>query len=488
MTPKLLKDISASTVQVIINQALGVSVFLITSFYLPKESYGELNWSFAIFTFTNNLLSLRLEQIVVKKAATAPDSSTIMTLFMIHIFLSGTGFYLLLLLLSLVFPGFFSVHHLLLIVGISQLFSFFSSPFKQIANGKERFDYLAAMSSVNNVVRVILLLALILFSQVTIDRVLVVLIIGSAAELLFCFLVTRFRMHIRLQRDVRVRDYARLLKESLPQMGAAILMAGITRLDWIFLGLFSTSIVTAEYSFAYRAYELSPFPLLIIAPVLLSRFSKYFAANAQRSLLEKKKELSLLIRAEMIVATLIPLLLNIIWSPVIDALTGNKYGQVNKWTFFILSLCIPFQYIINIIWSAHFAQHRLKLILKITVISFLIILAGDSVFIPMYGALGAAVVYLTAMIVEYLNFMRHSEISRIKESWQSLLICMLAAAGSGFAGVYFFSATGWQAISAIVLFFLLLLATRQLRINDLQVVFRSAGFKSKEARFPNKQL
>ncbi|MEO6612213.1 MAG: oligosaccharide flippase family protein [Chitinophagaceae bacterium] len=479
MTPKLLKDISASTLQVVINQSLGVVVFLITSFYLPKENYGELNWSFAIFTFTNNLLSLRLEQLVVKKAATGPDSSTIMTLFMIHIFLSGTGFYLLLLILNLVFPGFFSVHNLLLIVGISQLFSFFSSPFKQIANGKERFDYLAAMSSVNNIVRVLLLLALILFSQVTIDRVLIVLIIGSAIELLFCFLVTRFRMQVRLHRGVRPRDYFLLLKESLPQMGAAVLMAGITRLDWIFLGLFSTSIVTAEYSFAYRAYELSPFPLLIIAPVLLSRFSKYFAANTQRSLLEKKKELGLLIRAEMIVATFIPLVLNITWSPVIDALTGNKYGQVNKWTFFILSLCIPFQYISNIIWSAHFAQHRLKLILKIIMISFVIVLVGDSVFIPMYGALGAAIVYLAAMIVEYLNFMRHSELSRIKESWQSLLICMMAAAGSGFAAVYFFSAAGWQAVSAIALYFLLLLATRQLRVNDLQSVLRFVKYKSK---------
>jgi O-antigen/teichoic acid export membrane protein len=291
-------------------------------------------------------------------------------------------------------------------------------------------------------------------------------------------------LQIRLHRGVRVRDYALLLKESLPQMGAAILMAGITRLDWIFLGLFSTAVITAEYSFAYRAYELSPFPLLIIAPVLLSRFSKYFALNPQRSLLEKKKELSLLIRAEMIVATFIPLVLNIIWSPVIDALTGNKYGQVNKWTFFILSLCIPFQYISNLIWSAHFAQHRLKLILKITMISFLIVLVGDSVFIPVYGALGAAIVYLTAMIVEYVNFMRHSEISRIKESWQSLLLCMMTAAGSGFAGIYFFSAPGWQAGSAIALYFLLLLATRQLRINDLQVVLRYVRHKDKSSPLP----
>ncbi|HEV7783247.1 MAG TPA: oligosaccharide flippase family protein, partial [Chitinophagaceae bacterium] len=260
MTPKLLKDVSASAIQVVINQSLGAVVFLITSFYLPKENYGELNWSLAIFAFANNLLSLRLEQIVVKKAATGPDSSKIMTVFLFHVFLSGIGFYMMLLMLHLAFPAFFSVHDLLLIVGCSQLLSFFSSPFKQIANGKERFDWLAAMSSVNNIARVILLPILIFFSQLTIDRVLIVFVIGSAIELLFCFLVTRFRMRIPLHRGMRLRDYGMLLKESFPQIGAAVLMAGITRLDWIFLGLFSTTVITAEYSFAYRVYELSPFP------------------------------------------------------------------------------------------------------------------------------------------------------------------------------------------------------------------------------------
>jgi O-antigen/teichoic acid export membrane protein len=484
MSRKLFKDVSASTLQVLTNQSLGAVVFLITSFYLPKESYGELNWSFAIFTFANTLLSLRLEQIVVKKAATDQDSSKIMTLFILHVFLTGAGFYLLLLILHPIFPSFFSAHNLLLIVGLSQLFSFFSSPFKQIANGKERFEYLAAMSTVNNIVRVILLLLLIYFSEVTIDRVLIILIVGSVVELLFCFLVTRFRMQIPLHLGIHFNDYIHLLKESLPQMGAAVLMAGITRLDWIFLGLFSTSVITAEYSFAYRVYELSPFPLLIIAPVLLSRFSKYFAGNAQRSLLDKQKELSLLIRAEMIVATFIPLVLNIIWSPAIDALTDNKYGQVNQWTFLILSLCIPFQYIINIIWSAHFAQSRLKMILKITFITFSIILIGDSVFIPVYGALGAAIVYLAAIIIEYFNYMRSSEISKIKESWLSLIICVPIAALSGFAAFYLFENSGLQLSVAILSFFLLLLATRQLRISDLRFVIQLVKANQRQQSAP----
>src|SRR5258706_3767750 len=109
MIRKLFNDVSASALQVIVNQVLGISVFLLTSFYLPKEVYGELNWSYAVLIFITTVLSLRLEQIVVRRAAVDKDTSVIMTLYMIHVFLSGIGFYLLLFALSFIFPVFFTI-------------------------------------------------------------------------------------------------------------------------------------------------------------------------------------------------------------------------------------------------------------------------------------------------------------------------------------------------------------------------------------------
>jgi O-antigen/teichoic acid export membrane protein len=479
MTRKLFKDVSASAIQVIINQVLGISVFLLTSLYLPKDVYGELNWSYAVLMFITTVLSLRLEQIVVKRAAVDKDTSAIMTLYMIHVFLSGMGFYLLLLFLNYIFPSFFTVHYFLLILGISQLLAFFSSPFKNVANGKERFSYLAVMSSTAVLIRAIGLLIIIVYFHLTIQWVMAIFIASSFIELVICFYLVTNRMQIKLTTHIRFSDYVHLLKESLPQIGVAILMAGISRIDWILLGFFSTVSLTAEYSFAYRVYELSPFPLLIIAPILLSRFAKYFATNTEQLLLQKKNKLSLLVRSEMIVATLIPLILNIIWVPFIDSLTGNKYGAVNQSTFLILSCCIPFQYISNLLWSAHFAQNRLKLILRITLITFCVMLAGDLLFIPLYNVKGAALVYLAAIIIEYINYMRSSELSKIRETWQSLLICIIAAAGSGFAAFYIFDNVLFRLAFALPLFSLLLIATRQFRINDIAFVLQS--LKKKKA-------
>ena len=130
MSRKLFKDIQASTVQVTINQALGIMIFLVISRYLPKEEYGEFNWSLAILTFVTSILSLRLEQVVVRQVAAGENPSKLLTIFSGHIFFSGVLFYLVLLSGSIFFPAFFRRHDLLLILAISHLLSFFSSPFR----------------------------------------------------------------------------------------------------------------------------------------------------------------------------------------------------------------------------------------------------------------------------------------------------------------------------------------------------------------------
>lgn len=470
MQKKLLYDISASAFQVIINQLAGLGVFLLTSFFLAKDDFGELSWAIAIMTFATTTLSLRLEQLVVRKAASAPDASGIMTLFLLHVFFTGIGFWLLLFLLSFLFPHFFSVHNLLLIIGISQLISFFSSPFRQVANGKERFGYLAVMSSVSNIVRFAGLLIVVLFFKLTPFLTALIFIAGSVTEFLISFLLVTKRMQIKLSAGISLRSYCRLLRESLPQIGTAILMAGITRMDWILLGFFSTAALTAEYSFAYRVFELSPFPLLIIAPVLLSRFSKLFAENNKQDVHMLKEKLAVLVRFEMILATIIPLVLNMIWVPLLEPLTKGKYGASNADVFLILSFCTPFQYITNILWTAGFAQNRLKLILKITAITFFIILTGDLLAIPYYTTTGAALVYLAAVIAEYINYMRWSPLPYIKETWLSLLICTAIAVASGFAAVHISENSLLQVTAALTVYLILAAATGQITKTDISYI------------------
>ncbi len=425
-----------------------------------------MNWSLAVLTFATTILSLRLEQIVVRKVAAGHDAAKLLTLFSGHILVTGTCFYAFLLAGNFLFPGFFEKHDLLLILAISHLLSFFSSPFKQLANGKENFRFLAIMSSVANLVRASWLLCIILFASLTIENIFVIYIASSLAELLICFYLAKYRLKVHISTRHSLRDYFMLVRESLPLAGAVILNASIARIDWILLGVFTTTEITAEYSFAYKVFELSPFPLLILAPVLLSRLSKFFSTHTNKDLLERKNQLSLLVRSEMILATSIPLVLNLVWTPLIDSITAGKYGAVNEKVFLILSCCLPFLYMNNILWSVQLAQNRLKVIFRITLITFLIILAGDLIFIPLYASLGAASIYLLATIAEYINYMRVSPLSAIRETWLSPVTCLLAAAASGFIAIIISGSLPVRVGVALPIFCLLLLATKQLRKSD----------------------
>lgn len=470
MKRKIIHDLSASAIQVALNQVLGLTVFLVCSRYLQKPVYGELNWSLAILTFLFTALSLRLEQVTVRKIAAGEDAGKMLTLFSGHTIGAGLFFYVALIVAGWLLPSFFGQHDILPLLAISQLLSFFSLPFKHVANGKEAFGLLAVMSSVANSIRTVWLLLVLLFSQLTLGTLLLVYIVSSAAELLFCLFITRYRLMTRISLRWRIKDYSALLKESLPQVGAVLMNAAVARLDWILLGLFSSALITADYSFAYRIFEICPVPMLVIGPVLLARFSRYFSTNDETSLLQKKELLAFFIRYAMIAATALSLLLNMVWTPLVDNLTQNKYGASASTIFLLLSFSIPFQYMINLLWTIHFAQNRLKLVFRVTSVTCLVIACGDLLAIPLWNATGAAVVYLIATIVEYILYLRVSVLLKIKESWRSLLICIAIAVLSGGFAILVHDDVVMKLLVAIGLYIVLLLLTGQIKITDRDII------------------
>ncbi len=73
----------------------------------------------------------------------------------------------------------------------------------------------------------------------------------------------------------------------------------------------------------------------------------------------------------------------------------------------------------NILWSVQLALNRLRTIFRITLITFIVIITGDFLLIPLYAAKGAAIVYLLATLAEYINYMRSSSLASMKETWVS---------------------------------------------------------------------
>jgi O-antigen/teichoic acid export membrane protein len=467
MKKKLLHDISASSLQVIINQCCGFVIFYVLSAQLSKNDFGEINWTLAVLLTSFGILSFGIDQVALKKIAEGKNIQSTLSVYITHVLLSGVLIYSLLFAGKFFFTAFYQLHQLLLPIAIGKLMVFFSTPFKQLANGLEKFKALLWMSVCSNVLRSAGLLVFAFTKQLSLNSIIAIFIVGDVAELLVSLLITKYRLKIPLLLQWNKQHYSQLIKESLPQLGVAIFTSAIARIDWIFLGLLASNIVLANYSFAYKLFEVATVPLLIIAPLLIPRFTKFFkdADNAAN----KKEQLLVVLRMEIIIASLVALVLNILWVPVIDLITSNKYGKINEVNIFILSASMPFIYFNNFLWTISFVKGHLKQIFYIFLICFIINLVATVLLIPYYGGEGAAAAYLLSVMVQSFLFLKRSDIFK-PSIILSLLLPPVIAIATGLLVNFLFTGPLLALFSAVFIYLAILILTKQIRGSHLQLL------------------
>lgn len=460
---KTVSNLSANSLQLIGNQIFGLVIFYILSVSLNKTNFGHINLVLAVLLAVFNILSLGIDQLVIKRVASGQSAQNTLSLYICHVLIAGLLFYGFLWSGKILFPHAPVTYSLLLLIGTGKLMIFFSSPFKQVASGMERFKLLASMSVISNMVRCAGLICLLLFHNITLHNAVIVFVGGDLAELLFSVFLFKIKTKIALLVKWDWGGYLSLIRESLPQAGVVVITSALARFDWIYIGFTLSAIKLAEYSFVYKVFEISTLPLLAIAPLLIPYFTKLFLKNERET-----GHLKLLIKFEIMIAVFIGLILNICWAPVIDALTTGKYGAVNVKTIFILSLCMPLLYVNNFLWTIYFAQGQLKMILHSFIISLLINVAGDIVLIPFYKNEGAAFAYLLSVLAQSIFYLSKNKITDLGGIWGTLLIVTGCALCSGFA-IKLFSSNYWPAWPlAVILYVLLLSVTGQFKLAALK--------------------
>jgi O-antigen/teichoic acid export membrane protein len=470
MKKSAARNLSANALQLVINQVFGFGIFYLLSTGLSKTNFGQINLVLAILLAVFNMLSLGIDQLIIKKIASGNDVQKTLSLYIFHVLFAGLVFYGILLSGKIFFTQQVDIYNLLLLVGIGKLMIFFSTPFKQVVSGLERFKLLTYMSIVSNIVRCLGLLAFALFHIMGMQTIVIIFITGDALELLVCIFLFKYSTQTSLSTKWDKASYLTLVCESLPQSGVVVITSALARFDWIFIGFTLSAIKLAEYSFAYKIFEISTLPLLAIAPLLIPHFTKLFKQESAEN-----NNLGLLIRMEIIIAVLVGLLLNTCWSLIIDALTAGKYGAVNVKTIFLLSLCMPLLYVNNFLWTIYFAQGQLKMILRSFIITLCVNVAGDIILIPLYKNEGAAFAFLLSCAAQTIFYLKKNKIAQLNSIWRSLLICTGCALCSSFA-VKFLLPNSFIALpSAVMIYFALLIVTNQLKLNDrkqLQVLFK----------------
>ncbi|MES2131308.1 MAG: polysaccharide biosynthesis C-terminal domain-containing protein, partial [Bacteroidota bacterium] len=323
-------------------------------------------------------------------------------------------------------------------------FTFLSMPFKNALTGKELFAKSAQAVIISNSIKIGLIFCLYLTHAVTLFNVSVTLAISNFIELLV-YIINSYKVFNKsfFSKSIDLKFYKQLLRESLPQLGVIIFDSAFARIDWILLGLLSTTnaaVNTAEYSFAYKIFELSRLPLLILAPILFTRFSKLFF-NPANITNEVSSGIYSFFKIELIIGMIIPLLLNISWTPLMQFFTSGKYGPENEHIYFILSLTVPIMYMINFLWTIAFAQGQLKLTMSLSIINSVLNVIMNIILIPLYGQTGAALSFLICNVIMfpiYLYFVNQKHIKfPVKESVIVVLIATVTGVGCYFIPIFF---------------------------------------------------
>lgn len=436
---RFIQNISANTFQLIITQCLGLVIFYVLSKQLDKATFGNFNWALAVLLTSFGILSCGMDQLVVKKIATGEDTSSVLSSYLFHILLAAIFFYAILFLNYFLFPSFFNRYFILLFLSIGKLFAFLATPFKQVCVGLERFRPLLFMSIGSNVVKAFFLFSLFALDLLSIKLILVIFVAGDFVEFIVAILVSRKYLHRPLHTCFNIYTYKRLFKEALPQLGTVIIAAAMARLDWILIGIFLPAAKLAEYSFAYKVFEVSTFPLLVIAPLLVPLFSKVFKTNQVDN--AKLMKLKLLLYIQLAIASFISMILVIIWVPVIDFITDGKYGNVNSSTVFILSLSMPFLYFNNFMWTINFSRSKLRMIFLVFATTFIINAVADLILIPLFRNEGAAAGWFLALLTQSVYFLKVTKIEGLDNLVYPLFVCPVCALLTGLISTYCFNHT-----------------------------------------------
>jgi O-antigen/teichoic acid export membrane protein len=476
MPNKFIQNVSANTFSLAINQAFGLIIFYILSRHLDKAIFGNFNWALAVLLTAFSILSFGIDQIVIKKIATGESPSTIISVFLQHVIFSGIAFYALLIIACFIFPSFFNQYYLLLFLGFGKLLNFFSTPFKQLASGLERFPLLMVMTIGSTVIKGGVLFILSLYGKVSIYSSVLIFIAGDIIELVLSVLISVRYLKLQLRFALNLSNYLALFKEALPQVGTVIFSSALARLDWILIGLLASASKLAEYSFAYKVFELSALPLLVIAPLLIPAFSRLF--KNEGNVLQNKNIINLraILTLEIAIACLVGIVLNILWVPVIDLITNGEYGTVNSHTIFVLSLCLPFLYFNNFFWTINFSKGRLKMILKLFSLAFAVNLIGNLVLIPLLQNEGAAIVYVFTLATQAIIYIKKTTVAGLNKLLIPLLTCPLCALTAGYVSVCFSTNVFTQLFVSIILFLILIALTGQLSFINLKTLKRRPTF------------
>ena len=279
-------------------------------------------------------------------------------------------------------------------------------PFKLLLNARLRYSKYAFATIAANALKLLAAYGVHATGTLTLPIIAFVMLGGNALEY---GLARSGAAHEWRHTTFKMKAYRLLLKEARPQFLAVLFDVCLARLDWILLGLLASAAAVADYSFAYRAYDVEKLPTAILSSLLLPVMSRWRIGNQNTFQPEKQNILRALLVLIPGLMGWVALIAVVLWKPVVGNLLQSEFGSSSFLSLVVLNASLVFQFAINLLWIAAFAAKQYRVVARITAQTAVLNLALNLVLIPSFTAAGAAVSIIVTSAFQFFSYARAME-------------------------------------------------------------------------------
>ncbi len=401
--------------QTIAPQLLGMALFFAFSKWLPKADFGLMGWCTATAYLLATLAGFGLEQVVFRRlAAGSGKSNWAAKAFWIHN-LATTVLALLVLLALAAFSAAPKLRLLPFFFAAQAILSL-ATPFRLLLNARLQYGSYALATLTANAAKLLAAYLTHTTGNLTLPVAAVILISGNAVEYVLAWLVSRKHQ----SGSVKGKAYRLLLREAVPQYLTVIFDVSLARLDWFLLGMLATTASVAEYSFAYRAFEVEKLPTAIVGSLFLPIAARWWTGDKKPSP-DRQKAFSVLLFLIPALMGWASLMVVALWQPLVGGVLKSEFGNASFLPLAILNLAMVLQFSINLLWVQTFAARQFRTIAKITAATALLSLLLNLVLIPNLATAGAALSLVAASFFQFACYARCARRLELHLPWRRLL-------------------------------------------------------------------
>ncbi|HIF9232349.1 TPA: flippase [Photobacterium damselae] len=377
----------------IVRMGLGILVGAWVARYLGPDKYGVFAYSLAFLSIFQAVAVLGLDGIVIRNLSVyKEDKGKILGTTFILRFIAGFGSFIIAFCYIVITNGLFSLEaKIISIVGVSLFFQAFDTVdlwFQSNSQSKRTVKIKMAVYFLSNALKVVAILLgadLIFFAWISLVEFVLI-----AIGLLLSY--SKFRVNQKLV--FSLSEAKVLLKESWPFIISGVSIMIYMRIDQVmikhYLGL--------EFVGLYAAVLPLSTVWNFIPVILATSFAPLVAEAKNKSEKEYINLLSKLFRVVTIISLLLSVTIAMLAPFIISVLYGDKYIMakdvlvIHVFTNVFIGLGV-----IQNLWIIN--EGKSKITLYKTIIGMIFCLVANSLLIPAYGIVGAAVVALSSQLI-----------------------------------------------------------------------------------------